>query len=88
MTWSYFLDGGSSLRLAVALGLMLTVPGWALLGLTPVWKEWPVLRRWAVAIALSIAVFPVLYYAARVAALGLRLGPWTLRIGLLAAGPF
>lgn len=86
MTWSYFLDGGSSLRLAVALGLMLTVPGWALLGLTPVWKEWPVLRRWAVAIALSIAVFPVLYYAARVAAPGLRLGPWTLRIGLLAAG--
>jgi hypothetical protein len=82
MDWSFQPDVFSIIRLALALGVMLTLPGWALLSLTSQWREWSALRRWCLAITFSIAVYPVLFYGARVVP-GLQLGRWKI-LALLA----
>ena len=56
--------------LLAGLAVMLTLPGWALLTLSNVWRERRLLQRWALAISLSIATYPVLLYGLRL------LGPW------------
>jgi hypothetical protein len=75
MDWSFQPDAFSAIRLALVLVVMLTLPGWALLSLTARWREWPALRRWFLAITFSIAVYPVLYYTARLVP-SLQLGFW------------
>lgn len=85
MDWSFQPDAFSAIRLALVLGVMLTLPGWALLSLTSQWREWPALRRWCLAITFSIAVYPVLFYGARVVP-GLRLGRWEMTALLALCG--
>lgn len=60
--------------MALALPLMLLLPGWAFLSVTRLWKSWPVLQRWILAFALSVAFYPVLFYGARQLIPGLQLG--------------
>ncbi len=62
---------------------MLTLPGWALLSLVPVWRGWQRLQRWCIAIGLSIAVYPVLFYGLRLILPGFTLGPFKLAALLL-----
>lgn len=86
MPWSYQLDLWSELRLALSLGVILLLPGWALLSLTTWWQPWAPLQRWIVAFGLSLSLYPVLYYNARVFAPWLRLDVWTLSAGLAVCG--
>src|SRR5512141_1017114 len=60
------------------MSFMFTLPGWALLTLIPVWQNWPRLQRWCVAIGLSIAVYPVLFYGLRFVLPSFTLGPFKL----------
>ncbi len=62
---------------------MLTVPGWALLSLVPVWQNWPRLQRWCVAIGLSVAAYPVLFYGLRFVLPSFALGPFKLAVILV-----
>ncbi|HRF47488.1 MAG TPA: hypothetical protein PLC98_07670 [Anaerolineales bacterium] len=85
MNWTFQLDPWSAARLTVTLVVVLTIPGWLILSLTRVWRDWPALTRWLVAVAISIAFFPTLYYLARLALPDLVLGR-TLLIGGLSVG--
>ena len=46
--------------LAVTLGV-LAIPGWALLVAAPAWRRLPALQAWALALALGVAFWPVLF---------------------------
>lgn len=75
------------IRTLIVLSLMFTVPGWALLSLFPVWRDWNRLQRWCLAIGLSVAVYPVLFYGLRLVLPGFTLGPIKLAALLaLSAG--
>ncbi|HET7376510.1 MAG TPA: hypothetical protein VFK30_07370, partial [Anaerolineae bacterium] len=60
------------------LGVVLTVPGWALLSLIPIWRDWNRLQRWCLAIGLSVAIFPVAFYGLRFVLPSFTLGPWKM----------
>lgn len=51
-------------RLVGVLIIMLLLPGSALLEWSGVWRSWSLLQRAVVAVALSIAAYPALFYAA------------------------
>ena len=55
----------SELRIVLVVALMLTLPGWAILVVAGGWRMWDRLQRWCVAIGLSIAFYPVLFYGVR-----------------------
>jgi hypothetical protein len=78
-------DAFSVIRLTLVLTVMLTLPGWALLSLTAQWRAWSVLSRWCLAILVSLAVYPVLFYAARVVP-AVRLGRWEMTALLALCG--
>ena len=61
------------------------LPGSAWLVVSQTWLHWPGLQRYFVAIGLSIATYPVLFYMARFLLPGIELGPWTLAALLLLA---
>ena len=85
--WTFQLDAFSAARLGLALAVMLIVPGWFMLSLTRTWKTWSTLTRWSVALAISIAFYPVLYYALRALIPGLALDrPILLALLGLGAG--
>jgi hypothetical protein len=67
-----------------AMLLLLTAPGWALLALSGAWRRFPGLQGWCVALGLSIACYPVVFYTLRPLAPVLRLGPLSLTVLLLA----
>jgi len=69
-------------RLAVVLTSMLTLPGWAALSLSGLWRRWETLQRWIVAIGVSIAFYPVLFYGTRSLLPFLTFGPYKMS-GLL-----
>ena len=64
---------------------MLLLPGWAMLAISGAWRKWNGLRQWIVALGLSIAFYPVLFYVLRAAAPFLTLGPYKMGALLLAA---
>lgn len=70
------------MRTLLVLAVLFTIPGWFLLALTGGWKIWPTLQRWCVAVGLSIAFFPILFYFARLLP-SFQLGQYKL-IALLA----
>lgn len=77
----------TNLRAAVALVGMLTLPGWAALAFSGLWRRWDGLQRWIVAVGLSIAFYPVLFYGARWAIPFLTFGPYKMSAMLvLCAG--
>jgi len=53
---------------------MLLAPGWALLSIGQYWKRWEPLHRWFLALCLGIAVYPVIFYLARVITPFLHIG--------------
>lgn len=52
-------------RLLLAVGSLLLLPGWAFLAVSGLWRRFPTLIRWIVAVSLSTAFFPVLFYLSR-----------------------
>ena len=71
------------LRFITALTGLLVLPGWAALSLSGLWRKWETLQRWIVAVGISIAFYPVLFYGARWLVPRLTLGPYNLAALLL-----
>lgn len=63
-----------TLQVAAVLVAVFWLPGLAAVSLLPQREDWPGLQRWALAVGLSVAFWPVLYYMARLVP-GLQLGP-------------
>jgi hypothetical protein len=63
---------------------MLTLPGWAMLAASNTWRQWKGLQRWILALSLSIAFYPLLFYGLRFAIPFLTLGPYKMSALLLA----
>ena len=73
----------TELRLLVVLVGMLTLPGWAVLSFADNWRQWRGLQRWIVAVGISIAFYPVLFYGLRSVFPFLTLGPYKMSAPLL-----
>jgi len=61
--------------------ILLLTPGWFALSISGLWKSWSGLQRWIVAVGLSIAFYPILFYWARPF---LSLGPYKMAAMLAA----
>jgi len=71
---SLFVD----LRLFITLAAMFFLPGSAILVLSRAWTRWRGLQAYIVAVGLSVAFYPVLFYAARFVLPAAALGPWVM----------
>jgi hypothetical protein len=71
------------IRLLLVLSAMLTLPGWAVLAISGTWRQWAGLQRWILAVSLSIAFYPLLFYGLRFVAPFLTLGPYKMGALLL-----
>ncbi len=75
-------------RLILALGAVFLIPGWSFIAVTGLWRLWQPLQRWIIAIAGSLAFYPILYYSARFIFPNLHIGFYVnlviLAIGLVA----
>ncbi len=78
MSWITVLRG------SIALMAVFTLPGWFFLTFGAAWREWRGLQRWIVAIGLSIAFYPVLFYWMRLLVPFVTLGPY--KMSVLLAG--
>ncbi len=76
----------AGLVLIPTLVAMLTIPGWTLLTLNQSWRYWQGLQRWIVAVGLSIAFYPILYYAACLLPTSLSLDLPSIITALLVIG--
>jgi len=65
---------------------MFTLPGWALLAINHSWRQWSGLQRWCVAVGLSIAFYPVLFYWLRLVLPTFTLGPYRIVALLIGFG--
>jgi hypothetical protein len=74
----------TELRLIIVLIAMFTLPGWALLTVNDSWRQWRGLQRWVVAVGISIACYPVLFYGTRSSFLFLTMGRYKMGALLLA----
>ena len=70
-------------RLLIVLAAMFTLPGWAMLALSGTWRWWVGLQRWIVALSLSIAFYPLLFYGLGAYTPFLTLGPYKMGALLL-----
>jgi len=53
------------LKTILVIAIMLLTPGWAILSVSGLWKRWQGMQRWFMALGVSIAFYPVLYYLLR-----------------------
>ena len=77
----------TELRILLTIFIMLTVPGWAILSVANLWRRFEAIERWVLAVGISIAFYPVLYYLTRAILPSLRIGQNKLILllaGLLA----
>lgn len=74
------------LRIVLTIFIMLIVPGWAILSVTNLWRRFEAIERWILAVGLSIAFYPILYYLTRALLPSLRMGQNKLIV--LLAGLF
>ncbi len=80
---SFYPDLPTAAGLAAALVVMVCVPGWALLSVAGRLGQWSTLQKWALAVGLSLSLYPVALYWLRSAPAWVKLGRWEL-IGVLA----
>jgi hypothetical protein len=71
---------------AVVFAAMFLLPGWAILSFNQNWRRWQGLQRWCVAIGLSIAFYPVLFYTTRLVLPFLTFGPFKMGALLVVCG--
>jgi len=79
MTWV-------ELRTLLTIFIMLMVPGWAILSVTNLWRRFEAIERWILAVGLSIAFYPFVYYLTRAILPSVRIGQNKLIV--LLAGLF
>ena len=79
MTWV-------ELRTLFTIFIMLMVPGWAILSVTNLWRRFEAIERWILAVGLSIAFYPFVYYLTRAILPSVRIGQNKLIV--LLAGLF
>lgn len=80
MTWL-------ELRTMLTIFIMFIVPGWAILSVTNLWRRFEVIERWILAVGLSIAFYPFVYYLTRAILPSVRIGQnklTVLLVGLFA----
>ncbi len=73
------------LKIVFVLALLLLIPGWAFLAVSGLWRRWKMLQRWFLAIGISIAFYPVLYYLMRTLLPMVRIGRsklWVMLAGM------
>lgn len=63
--------------------IILLIPGWTILAVSGYWKRWEPLQRWFLAISLSVAFYPVLFYSARFVLPQLQIGRYKLALLLI-----
>lgn len=68
------------IRALLTLFVMLSLPGWALLAVSGLWRRFSLLQRWCVAAGISTAFYPVLYYLARALLPNFQIGPNKLTV--------
>jgi hypothetical protein len=66
--------------------LLFTTPGFTILFITQLWRDWPTLQRWIVAVGISIAIYPVLFYLARGILPNLHIGAHKLWVLIILCG--
>lgn len=64
----------TELRTLLTILIMLLVPGWAILSGANLWRRFDAIERWIMAVGLSVAFYPILYYVTRAMIPHLRLG--------------
>jgi len=74
----------AELRSILVLIAMLILPGWAALTINDTWRQWTGLQRWVVAAGISVAFYPVFFYAVRSTLPFLTLGPYKMSALLFA----
>lgn len=52
-------------RLFLTIILVFIIPGWAFLAISRLWKNYSAFQRWLIAVSLSIAFYPILFYLTR-----------------------
>ena len=62
---------------------MLIIPGWAFLAVSGLWRRFDALQRWFLAIGVSIAFYPILFYYARIILPNLMIGKTKLILLLI-----
>lgn len=62
---------------------MLLIPGWAFLAVSGLWRRFKVIQRWFLAISISIAFYPILFYTARTLLPNFRIGDTKLILMLI-----
>lgn len=75
------------LRTLLTIFIMLFVPGWAILSVTNLWRRFEAIERWILAVGLSIAFYPFVYYLTRALLPSVRIGQnklVVLLVGLFA----
>lgn len=71
--------------LLIILAIVL-IPGWAILSVTNLWRRFEAIERWILAVGLSIAFYPFVYYLTRAILPSVRIGQNKLIV--LLAGLF
>lgn len=69
------------IRTILVIAVLLIIPGWAILAVSGLWKRWQDLQRWFMAIGVSIAFYPVLFYLMRTLLPSVQMGRKEGRIG-------
>jgi hypothetical protein len=67
-----------SLALPITWIAMFILPGWAILTINSLWRQWATLQRWCLAIVISVACYPVLFYGLRAVLPAFTLGPYKM----------
>jgi hypothetical protein len=73
-------------RTILVIAVMLLTPGWAILSVSGLWKRWQGVQRWFMAMGVSIAFYPVLYYMMRTLLPSVQLGRNKLWLMLAVMG--
>ncbi len=71
------------IKIVLIIALMLLIPGWAFLAVSGLWRRFKVIQRWFLAVGISIAFYPILFYSARTILPNLRIGETKLFLMLI-----
>jgi len=74
------------IRTVLVIGVLLLIPGWAIITTSGLWKRWQGVQRWFMAIGVSIAFYPVLFYMMRTLLPSVHLGRNKLWVMLAVMG--
>ncbi|MDF1520269.1 MAG: hypothetical protein P1P73_07285 [Brevefilum sp.] len=71
------------IKIILIIAIMLLIPGWAFLAVSGLWQRYKGLQSWFLAIGISIAFYPLLFYSARTILPNLRIGETKLTVLLI-----